>query len=369
MIAYKERPGGHYSPQPFARMGLCLLTGVIVLAVIGFLLLLLTTGIVRSETGYGVFCIAMGLGSYMALELFISEKGHCRSGVDDALLFFAVLLTCIGIALLQPEGPFAWTWAVYGLICGWGMLRFGDRLMAAGWLYCFLAAIWYATARSGLPGHYGGILLLAAFSLAVNLSALRLSGVTAAQPYADVLLVLRYASLLTLYGSLNYHFVRKMSYDLGPDPTPAGNVIPGWHTQIFPPPAAPWFFWTTTFALPLLYLVLGIRRRSRPALHVGMGTLAAAILTFRYYHHILPPAEAMTLAGVLLIGLAWGLIRFLREPRGGITSAATDKDPVLSGVELLAVTQAFGAHTATPDVQPPAPGGGSFGGAGAGGDF
>ena len=345
MIAYKERPGGHYTPQPFARIGLWLLTAVIVSAVFGFVALL-STGVVRSETGYGLFCIAMGLVSYATLEFFISEKGHYCSGVDDALLFFAVLLPCFGVELIHPEGPGAWTWVIYGLLCGWGMLRFGDRLMAVGCLYCFLAVIFYATAGGGLR-HYVGIFLLAAFSGGVNILARRLSGVKSAQPYPEVLLVLRYASLLTLYGSLNYYFV----------------------TQIFPPPAAAWFFWAATFALPVLYLALGIRRRSRPALHVGMFTVAAGILTFRYYHAILPPAEAMTLAGALLIGLAWGLIRFLRTPKGGITSEAAAEEPLLSGVELLAVTQAFGAHTATPDTPPPASGGGSFGGGGAGGDF
>lgn len=349
MIAYKERPSGLYTPSVFARVGLCLLTSVIVLAVLGLAFLVVASGS-TSSAGYGILCLFVGLVCYAVLEVFVQLKGHFRSGVDDALLFASVTLVCVGIAVAQNTEPGTLTWVAYGLICGYAVLRFGDRLMTLCALGCFLAAIFFSTL--GHTADYLGIGLLAALSLSLDLLALRMDKEAFAKPYRGCLLVLRYASLLTLYASVNYYFVLEVyTYDIAVAPSAATGV-----------------FWITTDALPILYIIIGLRGRSRPALHVGMVTAAATIFTYRHYHPLLPLAEAMTLAGLLLIGAAWGLIHYLKEPKGGITSEALGAGA--TGLELLAVTQAFGARGVVPPAHDGTSfGGGSFGGGGAGGDF
>src|SRR5436305_1488294 len=77
-------PVDFYSPNIYIRIGLFILTVIIVTFSVGLLFLITSPG--SAETGAGILLIFCGFICYGALEAMIYGKQHFRSGVDDALL-------------------------------------------------------------------------------------------------------------------------------------------------------------------------------------------------------------------------------------------------------------------------------------------
>jgi uncharacterized membrane protein YgcG len=78
----------------------------------------------------------------------------------------------------------------------------------------------------------------------------------------------------------------------------------------------------------------------------------------------------MTLAGAVLITLAYALTRYLRQPRSGFTSEApgATNDSESLQLEALAIAESF-HQTPVPEADPFQFGGGSGGGGGATGNY
>ena len=129
-----------------------------------------------------------------------------------------------------------------------------------------------------------------------------------------------------------------------------------------------------TALIPAAALMLGIVRRDRALLWYGVFTGTASILTLKYFYHLGYLAEQLTIAGLVLGGLAFGLLRWLQsgpDRRRGAFTAEPLLEPRLYGLD----TEALAA------IQPLAPtpkedqsggfrgGGGEFGGGGASGSY
>ena len=129
-----------------------------------------------------------------------------------------------------------------------------------------------------------------------------------------------------------------------------------------------------TALVPLAVLGRGLARRRRPLLDAGFVLLALSLVTLRAYVHIADLRVVVTAAGVLLVGGALAVNRWLRRgperERGGFTADALYADEAaFRAVELVPV---LGAHApaAKPPEQPGfSGGGGGFGGGGAGSSF
>ncbi|OUJ72188.1 hypothetical protein [Hymenobacter crusticola] len=165
---------------------------------------------------------------------------------------------------------------------------------------------------------------------------------------------LKASTLTTFYLGGNYLVVRE------------GNAtLAGLFTSV-QIPFAP-LFYILTAVIPLVYLVVGLRRPDRIWLWVGLLAVGFSCYTLRYYRSLLPPEVAATLAGVVLVTLSAGAIRYLRTPRHGLTAAADEETPPLLNLESLIVAQTASV------APPPAPGfqfgGGNSGGGGATGNF
>ena len=131
-----------------------------------------------------------------------------------------------------------------------------------------------------------------------------------------------------------------------------------------------WLFYAFTFLVPFLFLLTALRNRDRLMLRIGMGTAVLAVLTYRYYHSLLPAEIALTLAGAFLISLAYFSIRFLKTPlaaeRYGLTyldGNEAEQDEALNA-EAALLSHNLG-HTDQPEPGVEF-GGGDFGGGGAG---
>jgi hypothetical protein len=86
-----------------------------------------------------------------------------------------------------------------------------------------------------------------------------------------------------------------------------------------------------TAAVPLGLLVLGVTRRRRLLIHLGVLLGAASLVTLRFYVHVAPLWVVLTAAGTILIALGLGLRRFLASgpgaERGGFTAEPLFEDP------------------------------------------
>jgi uncharacterized membrane protein YgcG len=128
-------------------------------------------------------------------------------------------------------------------------------------------------------------------------------------------------------------------------------------------------FWALTLLTPLVYIFIGLRKKDRLSLDIGLLLIAASIFTIRYYYHVLPLEWAMTIGGILLIGIAYACMRYLKTPQKGFTC---DPDADQHFVEALNLEALVIAETFQPATQPGNDfqfGGGSGGGGGAGGEF
>ncbi|HEY4797919.1 MAG TPA: hypothetical protein VII99_02470, partial [Bacteroidia bacterium] len=83
------------------------------------------------------------------------------------------------------------------------------------------------------------------------------------------------------------------------------------------------------------------------------------------------PEIILTVAGVIMILVAYFSIKYLKIPRNGITfQADPDEDNLLnSNSEALIIAQTFSQQAQTKQSDSPQFGGGEFGGGGAGSDY
>lgn len=341
-------PAELYSPNIFIRIGLFLLTALVVACGLG-LSELITSG----SSGVMIF---WGLISYCGLELFIRRKRVYRSGIDDALLWTATFLVLYGIIWLVLRVPDNLSNGLTLLLASWGMLRYADRVMALMAYYALINQIFHFLIVHSPFGSAVIPFVFMAVSTAAYLLFTRFSGNVSLRHYRPGLILLRAAALLSFYLSVNYYVVQQVNASLHGGSSPV---------------AIGWFWWTATAIVPIAYMVWGIRKKDTILLWTGLALVAASIFTVRYYYHVLPAELAMILAGAILLIGAWALIRYLRIPRNGFTSAAPDEPHLLQNlpVEGLILAETFKAVPSAPLDQPSRFGGGSGGGAGAGGTY
>jgi hypothetical protein len=104
-------------------------------------------------------------------------------------------------------------------------------------------------------------------------------------------------------------------------------------------------------------------------LRVGLLLIAATVVTVCYYYQVLSLEAIMCLSGLLLIGVSYAFIRYLKQPKKGFTYEALHGSKLIDKlqVESIIIAQTFGqpaqehGHTKF--------GGGTGGGAGATGNY
>ncbi|HEU4886563.1 MAG TPA: hypothetical protein VFV49_01660 [Thermoanaerobaculia bacterium] len=128
---------------------------------------------------------------------------------------------------------------------------------------------------------------------------------------------------------------------------------------------------TTTIMLYAMFggvaLLLAVTRRHHA--HFLTAMIALAIAATDVAERIQAPPEAkLAIAGAVLLGIAFAISRALRDRTHGFVLTPIALTPIDDATELAATLTLQPA--APPPAEPaPAPGGGSFGGAGASGDY
>ncbi|HVI48846.1 MAG TPA: hypothetical protein VM802_28510 [Chitinophaga sp.] len=347
-------PVNFYTPNPVIRIGLFILTVIILLAALGLFLLM---GASSSESAIRGMLLAVGICSYIALEVLVRSNHYYHAGIDDALLWVALLLIGITIGFESHMSPAA-LYLIAAVLTGMATLRFADMILAGISYLSLVMLMVYTIIQTGLGSSTVVPFAVMLFSAGVYFVAKRLTSLHICRHYKNCLIVVEVLSLVTLYMSGNYFVVREGGQALLGTELQPGQDIP-----------AGWFFWIFSGGIPLAYIWAGIRRKDVVLLRTGLLLIAAIVFTIRYYHHILPLEDVMVLGGILLTGGAWLLIRYLRTPRQGFTYEETDEALLADklNVESLVIAQTYTPVTPTPpDVTF---GGGTGGGGGASGNY
>lgn len=348
-------PVGFYTPGLFARVGLFILTCIVISFADGLLTLMAASADIVDTMGWFIF---LGLLSYVALELMVKAK-HYRSGVDDALLFISGCLFVAGFAILltgHQSNYLALSLLIF-LLNLYFTARFSDMLMSVLCCAAFFAVIFF-----GWTKYISGGLTTMPFAIMLASAALywianKWTRTEEYINYQNCLIVAQVISLLTLYAAGNYYVVQTLSDELlggSGKPIPFGTI-----------------FWIWTIALPFIYLGFGIRKKDMILLRSGLLLIAISVITFRTYYHILPVDVTLTIAGAALLIIAYAIMKYLKTPKHGFTYAETDETNLMDHlkIESLIVAETFSTAPAAPADTGTKFGGGDFGGGGSSSNF
>jgi hypothetical protein len=344
-------PRSYYRPNVWIRVLLLLSTALGIATALGFSVLL--TAAKLSPAVYGGLVL---VGAVIVLELVISGSAHYRSGVDNALLYSAVVAWAFLASELSEHlvansaGNICWLLLMLPLLLA-ALVRYADPLVAAA----SFAAAFALLANVLLQSNLGRMLL----PFGIMVAAIALLRALRRLPlrddyfyYRSTELVLRTMGLAVLYLAGNYLVVREGNAQLLGGGSPSVQI-----------PLAP-LFYACTAGIPLVYIGLGLRRHDRLLLTLGLLALAFSIFTLRQYRSLLPPEIAATVGGTVLLLGALAALRYLRTPRHGLTAAADAEAHPHFNLESLVVAET--AHApAVPTETGFQFGGGQSGGGGA----
>lgn len=332
------------------------------LAVLGSFLLVATimTSFLDERLGFGLFSLIFGIGLGLLGQQTINRRLLYRNGVDNAVAVLTTGFLTFGLLLFLPENMEVASYSAAALpLLLLGLWYYGDTILA------FLAlAAFYTTMFDGMLQFSWGRVALPFVLMAVSallyafVRRLKLTPVQQTY-YADPLNLFESISLVMLIASGNYFVVREINgLLLSPIPDVAPQVnLPG-------------LFWLLTFLIPGVYLWRGFTTRNRILLSLGGLGLLAAVATVHEYTALVPLNVALTLGGLLLIGVSVLGIRYLRTARHGFTDAPDEDSPdqFFSNAEALATIQATTGAQQTPKTGVRF-GGGNFGGGGSEGRY
>lgn len=352
----KAYPVNLYSPNFFIRIGLFLLTALIILMVFGLFCLMLLSS---SEQSFGILTLIVSLLTYGGLEMLIRERNHYRSGIDDAMIWSSMAFLVATVNLLSDSVSMLGQSGLVFILSMYYLLRFGNLLMGGLAFIAFLGIVFYGLIPLGNIAKTVMPFLLMVLSLVVYWLMKKYKNKDRLRHYKACCTFIEILALVVLYVAGNYFVVREVSNSMFDLRLKEGESIPGG-----------WIFWILTFLIPAVYIFRSIQKRDVILLRTGLLLVAAIVFTVRYYYHFTPLELAMIIGGIIMIGVAYGVTKYLTPPKHGFTHAEPN-DPALDGllqVESLVVIETFGDTTAGDEKQFDF-GGGSGGGAGAGGQY
>ena len=338
-------------PNLFVRVGLFLFTTLCIIFSMGFGAFIFGN-MNLGQTGFGVLSILFGIVLIVVNEHFIRDRHWYRQGSDNALCYASISCLVAGLTVLFHINDFGFIALLSCLLLSFATVRYGDPLLALAAFYALIISFFTLINDNNLPR-------LALPFVGVTLSVLIYYLTKTASKrddlfyWANCFTVLEIASLFVLYASVNYYMVSSF-YQNDADkgiPTPFN-----------------WLFGLATAVLPLIYLASGIKTKDRILWIMGGLGIVASILTYRYYHALLPIEYALTMAGAALLALAILGIKYLKTPRNGFVYLPKPSKSNLAESLLMNQLLQHAAHSSTPESHFKF-GGGDFDGGGAEGEY
>lgn len=356
-------PASFYTPGIFVRVGLFILTFIIVLFSAGILNLMLENTPIAYGFGWLIF---LSGASYIALEIIVKAKKHYQSGVDDALLLLSVGFLMGGVTWmtydLNPNNQhihyLSISLAIF-ILSTYFTLRFINLLMCTIASLSFFALVFFSWRHLGVFNLYTIPLVMMLISALIYWLAASVKTTMTILYYKHCIIIIKVISLVILYAAGNYFVADKLSNRL----SNSGFAI---HSGI------PFglLFWGWTMFLPVLYAGWGIYKKNAVLLRIGLLLTAVGIATFRNYYHVLSIELVLIVAGVILLAIVYVVIKYLKKDKHGFTYTDINQTNLLDKIKLesLIISETLG-HTSAPVKPTERFGGGDFGGGGSGGAF
>ena len=346
-------PVGFYSPGILVKTGFFLLTCVITAFSAGIFLLLFMDSL---EKSIGGLLLYFSIACYLLLEYFAGKKGHFHSGVDDALIWLSGVFFITAINNFS-ELSMAGNVLLICIVSTWFVIRFADPLMALVSASSFMAWVFLNFIKIGSLAEALAPFLMMFTSACVYFFFIAYCRREQSRYYVLPVMMFRIAGLLFFYSSANYFVIRELSIEF-------------LHKKIAPGESFPlgWLFWCLTILIPLVYIITGLYKKESLILRCGMLLVAAMVFTVRNYYHVIPAQFIMIGGGLILILIAYLISRYFEKPKFGfsILESRNSSDLEKLNIEGILVAETMGGSIA-PDKS--SFGGGSFGGAGASGEF
>lgn len=330
-------PVSFYTPNIYTRIGTALAVLLIVSATCGLLALFLSATVNipnASSLIYPIMFFAMGIGCYAVAMFFISKKRYYNAGIDNMLIWASGILLFTAFNTIHGLHPSEAVLSLVSLCISLFLtLRFADTLSGIVSFCSLLLAIFYSHTYLGSFGLAGLPFILMVASGGVYYFV---SNTEQQHPlYRNCFYYLKLASLVALYACGNYFVVSSITVETFYFTEGAQYALP-----------MGWFFWIWTFAIPVLYIALGIKNKQLMLILTGILLQVSGILTFRYYHSVLPAEIALIIGGILLIVASYLLINYLKTPRGRFTFTPGYSGHEKTAIEQLIDTQIADKHSA-----------------------
>lgn len=358
-------PDTYYKPNVFIKIGLFLFTWFLVGAAFGIysLITFMIFAQLESFIAYGIITSLLFAGlSIFALEKLIKWRNWYSNGIDDALTYIAVIAIgsflgfCTSEIYNESDAFLVFCFLFFPVLV-FAMRRYLDRILAIAAVICFYCISFLLIMKIG---SIAKLIMPFAF-MAISLSLyFFIKKQIPKEKYFHLIncfKVIKVISLVVFYLSGNYYVIRESSIEF------FGMVLlPGMDVPMA------FVFYAFTALVPLIYLYFALKNKDKLLLLVSLLLIAAAALTFKYYFSLGHPEITLTLAGLVMILVAYASIRYLKEDKKGITfKDDSDEDNFIkSHAESLIIAQSFGAKSADPNMDM---GGGTFGGGGSGNKF
>lgn len=353
-------PVGFYKPGLFARIGIFILTFIVVCASAGLLTLMANSLDITNSFGWFLF-LAILSGS--TLEIMVRSKNHYRSGADDALLWMTGLFLAVSFNLLVEkitDNHKIDSLALSCFILAGSViftLRYLDRVMSAVACSAIFAVIFFAVQKLGPVGEASMPFVMIIASGVVYITGIQVSRQLTAPYHVNSLIWAQVVSLLVLYAAGNYYVVDRLNNVLKDLPGTSGNIALGQ------------FFWAWTMVLPIAYLLRGLFKKDVILIRLGLLLIGAAVCTFRYYYHIVSPEAALSIGGTVILVLSYYAIQYLKTPKHGFTYNDTGQSDLLDNIKVEALITAGTLNHTAPTAEQNRFGGGNFGGGGSSGGY
>jgi hypothetical protein len=348
-------PAPFYHPNLFIRILLFVATLIASSGVTGFFTLMVVD---IGEEAISGACIVYGIVSFFLLEKMFIGNNHYKSGITEAILYHSCGFTIGGLAGMSDfDNAHVILWSCL-IVFSFSGIRYLDLLCTVAATCSFAGILFFEFYTIG--GIFQQIIpfvFIAGFT-PIYFLVKKLKQRIDLRLWRNNLLIVESISLLFIYAAGNYMVVRELSVSMMNLEISEGGDIP-----------FAFIFYTLTAVIPIAYLYFGIATKDIVLLRVSLIVLAFSAFTFKYYFSLGHPEITLTLAGVILIGTAIALMRYLKTPRNGFT-----RENILSekwgsmNVEAFLISQTMGGNQTNAE-NPDMPGGGASGGGGASSDF
>ncbi|MEA5403629.1 hypothetical protein VB776_11955 [Arcicella sp. DC2W] len=351
-------PLDFYQPNPFIRIALFLFTCLACIFSVSLLYLIFESTFRESpKTGLTILALAFGIFSVFLLETLITTKKIFQSGIDNGLLYCAIV-AFVTVIYVQLEPLHLPAWLEFTFIMPFFLvayIRYADVFVACV-IYFLLVMILVDFSLTFFIGKTLLPFIMLLFSLGAYYFVEKLKQRADYLYYETSLDIFKTLTLASAYLSVNYFIVREGNAMIN-------KVI----TSVAPQIGLAPLFYFFTILIPIVYIVVGLKKRDRTFLTLGLLTAGFSFFTYRYYFGIIPTEIALLICGTLLIGTASFIIYQLKQVKFGFTYAPDSNYEGLNIDTLLLselVNHKLGQHNDELKF-----GGGSTAGGGAGGEY